>query len=118
MSSASSPAPSETARGAISTTDRFSEESASFASGSRTSLLHRRRPSDSTTPLLAKDFLDGMADKDGAITATASEEGEWRENEDVLDSALAKKVLRKIDLRLIPLLFVTYNLNFIDKTST
>ncbi|KAL1616752.1 hypothetical protein SLS56_011277 [Neofusicoccum ribis] len=57
-----------------------------------------------------------MADKDGAITATASEEGEWRENEDVPDSALAKKVLRKIDLRLIPLLFVTYNLNFIDKT--
>jgi hypothetical protein len=30
--------------------------------------------------------------------------------------SLAKKVLRKIDMRLIPLLFVTYGLNFMDKT--
>ncbi|KAF2091504.1 MFS general substrate transporter [Saccharata proteae CBS 121410] len=30
--------------------------------------------------------------------------------------ALAKQVLRKIDYRLIPLLFITYNLNFMDKT--
>jgi len=29
---------------------------------------------------------------------------------------LAKQVLRKIDMRLIPLLFVTYGLNFMDKT--
>ncbi|KAI3392838.1 hypothetical protein diail_5152 [Diaporthe ilicicola] len=30
--------------------------------------------------------------------------------------AMAKRVLRKIDMRLIPLLFVTYGLNFMDKT--
>lgn len=30
--------------------------------------------------------------------------------------ALAKRVLRKIDWRLIPLMFITYNLNFMDKT--
>lgn len=30
--------------------------------------------------------------------------------------AMAKQVLRKIDMRLIPLLFVTYGLNFMDKT--
>ncbi|KAF2651125.1 MFS general substrate transporter [Lophiostoma macrostomum CBS 122681] len=32
------------------------------------------------------------------------------------DQALAKRVLRKIDWRLIPLMFITYNLNFMDKT--
>lgn len=32
------------------------------------------------------------------------------------DGALAKRVLRKIDWRLIPLMFITYNLNFMDKT--
>lgn len=34
----------------------------------------------------------------------------------VVDAAFAKRVLRKIDMRLIPLLFVTYALNFMDKT--
>lgn len=29
---------------------------------------------------------------------------------------MAKQVLRKIDMRLIPLLFITYGLNFMDKT--
>lgn len=32
------------------------------------------------------------------------------------DAALAKRVLRKIDWRLMPLMFITYNLNFMDKT--
>ncbi|KAJ4361986.1 hypothetical protein N0V83_010927 [Neocucurbitaria cava] len=32
------------------------------------------------------------------------------------EKALAKRVLRKIDWRLIPLMFITYNLNFMDKT--
>ena len=32
------------------------------------------------------------------------------------EQALAKRVLRKIDWRLIPLMFITYNLNFMDKT--
>lgn len=29
---------------------------------------------------------------------------------------MATRVLRKIDWRLIPLMFITYNLNFMDKT--
>lgn len=33
-----------------------------------------------------------------------------------VDAAMAKRILRKIDMRLIPLLFVTYMLNFMDKT--
>jgi hypothetical protein len=33
-----------------------------------------------------------------------------------IDSAAARKVLRKIDYHIIPLLFITYNLNFMDKT--
>ncbi|CAN8096017.1 unnamed protein product [Discula destructiva] len=32
------------------------------------------------------------------------------------DAAMAKRVLRKLDMRLIPLLFITYGLNFMDKT--
>lgn len=32
------------------------------------------------------------------------------------DAAFAKRVLRKIDTRLVPLLFITYGLNFMDKT--
>jgi hypothetical protein len=32
------------------------------------------------------------------------------------DIAMAKRVLRKIDMRLMPLLFFTYMLNFMDKT--
>lgn len=32
------------------------------------------------------------------------------------DNDIAKRVLRKIDWRLLPLMFVTYNFNFMDKT--
>lgn len=32
------------------------------------------------------------------------------------DGEFSSHVLRKIDFRLIPLLFITYNLNFMDKT--
>lgn len=32
------------------------------------------------------------------------------------DTAMGKRVLRKIDMRIIPLLFCTYMLNFMDKT--
>lgn len=35
---------------------------------------------------------------------------------DAEHKALAQRVLRKIDWRLIPLMFITYNLNFMDKT--
>ncbi|KZL77630.1 allantoate permease [Colletotrichum tofieldiae] len=33
-----------------------------------------------------------------------------------VDSTMARKIVRKIDLNIIPLLFVTYMLNFMDKT--
>lgn len=36
--------------------------------------------------------------------------------EQTTDHAFAKRVLRKIDRRLVPLLFTTYMLNFMDKT--
>ena len=32
------------------------------------------------------------------------------------DNDMAKRVLRKIDWRLLPLMFITYNFNFMDKT--
>ena len=32
------------------------------------------------------------------------------------DTIIARRVLRKIDMRLVPLLFFTYMLNFLDKT--
>ena len=33
-----------------------------------------------------------------------------------MNHTVAKRVLRKIDRRLVPLLFITYMLNFMDKT--
>lgn len=38
------------------------------------------------------------------------------EESNVIDSPLAKRVVRKIDLWILPLLFITYNFNFMDKT--
>lgn len=48
-------------------------------------------------------------DPDGALTALV-------ERESVVNRDLAKHVLKKIDRRIIPLLFVTYMFNFMDKT--
>lgn len=42
-----------------------------------------------------------------------SQEEEMAESE---DAAAVRRALRKVDWRLIPLLFVTYMLNFMDKT--
>ncbi|KAJ5939404.1 hypothetical protein N7466_002538 [Penicillium verhagenii] len=36
--------------------------------------------------------------------------------EQAMDNSTAKRVLRKIDRRLVPLMFITYMLNFMDKT--
>lgn len=36
--------------------------------------------------------------------------------EQAMDNNTAKRVLRKIDRRLVPLMFITYMLNFMDKT--
>lgn len=51
-----------------------------------------------------------MANPDEAADVVVSESGHG------VDVATAKRILRKIDMRLIPLLFVTYMLNFMDKT--
>jgi len=50
----------------------------------------------------------------GETSATASEE----ELQEVspYTKALAKRVIRKIDLRVLVIMFITYNLNFMDKT--
>lgn len=125
VSAAPSTATLGTASAASSTTPGRSSGLSSSSQAESVSALgtkpRRLRPTDSTTPLLAEDLDededdDDMADKSGEITATASEAEEWQDREGDLDSALAKRVLRKIDMRLIPLLFVTYNLNFMDKT--
>ena len=50
-----------------------------------------------------------------AISEPASENASDKQSIN-LDNAAATRVLRKIDWYLIPLLFVTYNLNFMDKT--
>lgn len=47
---------------------------------------------------------------------TSASEREAPEEIDQHEDELAKRVLRKIDWRLIPLMFITYNLNFMDKT--
>ncbi|KAJ5370176.1 uncharacterized protein N7496_006268 [Penicillium cataractarum] len=49
-----------------------------------------------------------MAESSATVDASTVEQG--------TDMAMAKRVLRKIDMRLIPLLFFTYMLNFMDKT--
>lgn len=49
-----------------------------------------------------------MAEASATVDASTAEQG--------ADMAMAKRVLRKIDMRLIPLLFFTYMLNFMDKT--
>jgi hypothetical protein len=49
-----------------------------------------------------------MAESSVAVDVSTVEQG--------TDMAMAKRVLRKIDMRLVPLLFVTYMLNFMDKT--
>lgn len=118
MRSAASTVPFDTAH-AISTAGHSLDSSASTPASSSALLpvpdidtrSSRRRLADSRTPLLTEVFCDeDMADKDGVVTAIASDD------DDGLDSGLAKRVLRKIDMRLIPLLFITYNLNFMDKT--
>lgn len=49
-----------------------------------------------------------MAESSATVDASTVEQGN--------DMAMAKRVLRKIDMQLVPLLFVTYMLNFMDKT--
>ncbi|ROW09299.1 hypothetical protein VPNG_05880 [Cytospora leucostoma] len=54
------------------------------------------------------DNNNNMAPREEVVVSESSIDG--------VDADMAKRVLRKIDMRLIPLLFVTYGLNFMDKT--
>lgn len=56
--------------------------------------------------------MDNTKQTDAATTQVPTEPIHVSEDE----QAFAKRVLRKIDWRLIPLMFLTYNLNFMDKT--
>lgn len=47
---------------------------------------------------------------------TSTTTSDTESNHEVLAAKLSRAVLRKIDWRLLPIMFVTYNLNFIDKT--
>ncbi|KAI4170897.1 MAG: hypothetical protein LQ343_004661 [Gyalolechia ehrenbergii] len=52
-------------------------------------------------------------DADEAMKAFAGHEGEFLE----LDEATSKRLLKRIDLHLMPLLCVIYGLNYLDKTT-
>lgn len=62
------------------------------------------------------DSLPGAMDSSTQPEATSSQPRPEAIQSDAEQDALAKRVLRKIDWRLIPLMFITYNLNFMDKT--
>lgn len=59
--------------------------------------------SDETEPLLGRFRMSAPIEEPAARVETG------------LDSAIAKRVLKKIDRVMIPLLFFTYVLNFMDK---
>lgn len=69
----------------------------------------------------APEDRNGVKDKmyaNIATDASSSDENHHatEDSQDISRSDLAKRVLRKIDFWIIPLLFVTYNFNFMDKT--
>ncbi|MCJ1248776.1 hypothetical protein MMC30_005995 [Trapelia coarctata] len=59
------------------------------------------------------DFIKHKIDADEAMKAFEGHEGEIL----VLDDATNKRLLRSIDLHLMPLLCIIYGLNFLDKTT-
>jgi hypothetical protein len=56
-----------------------------------------------------------MGSKNVQIDAVDTD-GASDNSHDFFNSALSKRVVRKIDIWILPLLFVTYNFNFMDKT--
>lgn len=86
---------------------------------SKSDELHFIMKDETASSLKADDEANGADDKMYARVATtgSSNDGEALESShDALNSPFAKRVLRKIDFWIIPLLFVTYNFNFMDKT--
>lgn len=55
-----------------------------------------------------EDHADDMTSPEDIVVSETGHNG--------VDPGMEKRVLRKIDRRIIPLLFVTYMLNFMDKT--
>ncbi|KAF2852605.1 MFS general substrate transporter [Plenodomus tracheiphilus IPT5] len=64
------------------------------------------------------DAIYGTKQSAVAATLTPREERVGHDDLDVAENEkeLAKRILRKIDWRLVPLMFITYNFNFMDKT--
>lgn len=67
---------------------------------------------DASHPLLGVGSSPVMSKSDDEIQSFSEPE----ETAFDTDNAAARSLLRKIDYRIIPLLFITYNLNFMDKT--
>ncbi|TGO11922.1 hypothetical protein BTUL_0098g00250 [Botrytis tulipae] len=66
------------------------------------------------TPLLSDEVsadLNPTKSNDDTITASPTSAAAFPEN-----TAFAKRLIRKIDLRLMPLMFITFNFNYIDKS--
>ncbi|KAM0162052.1 hypothetical protein ACHAPF_003674 [Botrytis cinerea] len=66
------------------------------------------------TPLLSDEVaadLNPTKSNDDTITASPNSAPAFPEN-----TAFAKRLVRKIDLRLMPLMFITFNFNYIDKS--
>lgn len=92
---------------------------ASFSPSSSSSSSNNDSYSQYSYDRLAQDDMAGPEEANGAVDVVAvNSAGESsRPGADVdTDATLARRVLHKIDRRLIPLLFVTYMLNFMDKT--
>lgn len=49
-------------------------------------------------------------------STTAANDSNLTQDEVRAREVFSKRVLRKIDWRLLPIMFITYNLNFMDKT--
>lgn len=82
----------------------------SFFHPSKFWLNRRRQPGPRYEPLVGEDTDDELSPPADIMVSQPSHGGGGDAG------AMAKQVLRKIDRRLIPLLFVTYALNFMDKT--
>ncbi|KAF0330069.1 major facilitator superfamily transporter [Colletotrichum asianum] len=74
---------------------------------------HRADDAHERTRLLEADDDMGSTSDDAPAP---SQGGDQQQQQQHVDTAMAKKILWKIDRTVIPLLFVTYMLNFMDKT--
>lgn len=70
----------------------------------------------SLTPEDGSAINDKMYAKVATSSSSRDGDDDIEDSQHALDSPFAKRVLRKIDFWIIPLLFVTYNFNFMDKT--